>query len=179
MLLSLHGQSKDALAKTQIGAWEYDIVEPFYKCNMTDIMASLGIAQLKRYQDILNRREELIQLYEQGLKDFDVSYLKHYSDNYYSSGHLFLLRVNGLNEQQRNELIIKLAEEGISCNVHYKPLPMHSAYKKFGFKIEDFPNAFEMYQNEITLPLHTLLTEDDIKYITSQIISNQYVSKVL
>lgn len=179
MLLSLHGQSKDALAKTQIGAWEYDIVEPFYKCNMTDIMASLGIAQLKRYQDILNRREELISLYENGLKNLNVSYLKHYSDDYYSSGHLFLLRVNGINEKQRNELIIKLAEEGISCNVHYKPLPMHSAYKKFGFKVEDFPNAYNMYQNEITLPLHTLLTKEDMEYITSHISSNQYVSKVL
>lgn len=165
MLISLHGQSKDALAKTQLGAWEYDIVSTAYKCNMTDIMASIGLAQLKRYPTLLKKRKKFIELYESLLNKNKIEIIKHYNENSSSSGHLMLTRVKGISEKQRNEIIIKLAENGISSNVHYKPLPMHTAYKELGFDIKNYPNAYNMYKNEITLPLHTLLTTTDIKYI--------------
>lgn len=173
MLLSLHGQSKDALAKSKLGLWEYDIVAPNFKCNMTDIMASLGLAQLRRYPEIVERRKEIIRLYDAYLRPLNVSCLKHYTDEYSSSGHLYLMRLNGRDEDYRNKVIMSLAEKGIASNVHYKPLPMHTAYKNLGFKIENFPNAFNMYKNEITLPLHTLLSDDDIKYIAEMIKESQ------
>lgn len=169
MLLSLHGQSKDALAKTELGAWEYDIVAPHYKCNMTDIMSSLGLAQFRRYPEILARRKEIIEMYDALLGDFDVTPINHYDDTFQSSGHLYLLRLNGKDESFRNGVITKMAEQGVACNVHYKPLPMHSAYKNLGFKMEDYPNAFDMYKNEITLPLHTLLTNEDVMYVVSRL----------
>lgn len=169
MLLSLHGQSEDALAKTKLGAWEYDIVAPNYKCNMTDIMASLGLAQFKRYPEILGRRKEIIEKYDELLSELDVTSMKHYDETYQSCGHLYLLRLNRKDEAFRNDVITKMAEKGVSSNVHYKPLPMHSAYKNLGFKMEDYPNAFDMYKNEITLPLHTLLTDDDIEYVIGRL----------
>lgn len=165
MLLSLHGQTKDALAKTKAGSWEYDILYPAYKCNMTDIMAALGLGQLKRYPGILKRRKEIIEMYDRGLKDCNVDVLKHYGDYFTSSGHLYLVRLLGKDEDYRNMVIEKMAEKGIATNVHYKPLPMHTAYKKLGFDIKDYPNAFDMYKNEITLPLHTLLTDKEIAYV--------------
>lgn len=165
MLLSLHGQSKDALAKTKLGAWEYDIVSTAYKCNMTDIMASIGLGQLKRYPLLLERRKQIIQQYNEGLRNCNVSVLQHYGDEFSSSGHLYLVRLLGKDEVYRNKVIVKMAENGIATNVHYKPLPMHTAYKNLGFNIEDFPNAFEMYRNEITLPLHTLLSDEDAEYV--------------
>ncbi len=167
MLLSLHGQSKDALAKTQLGAWEYDIVAPYYKCNMTDIMASLGLVQLERYPSLLARRREIIQIYTQELQGLPVEILVHESPAYISSKHLFLVRLTGKTEQQRNQIITKMAQAGIATNVHYKPLPMHTAYKNLGFRIEDYPNAYQMYHNEITLPLHTLLTDQDAHFVAS------------
>lgn len=169
MLLSLHGQSKDALAKTELGAWEYDIVAPHYKCNMTDIMSSLGLAQFRRYPEILARRKEIIEMYDALLGDLDVTPINHFDDTFQSSGHLYLLRLNGKDESFRNGVITKMAEQGVACNVHYKPLPMHSAYKNLGFKMEDYPNAFDMYKNEITLPLHTLLTNEDVMYVVSRL----------
>ena len=168
-LLSLHGQSKDALSKTQLGAWEYDVVGPYYKCNMTDIMASLGLVQLKRYPEILKRRRQIIEMYNEGLKDLSVTSLIHYTDIYESSGHLYLMRINGYSEQQRNEFIAKMAEANIATNVHYKPLPMHTAYKKLGFKMEDFPNTYKQFQNEVTLPLHTCLEDEEIRYLLKTI----------
>ncbi len=164
-LLSLHGQSKDALAKTQLGAWEYDIVGPWYKCNMTDIMGAIGLAQFERYPGMLARRCEIIERYDAALKPLGVEVLPHYTDAYTSSGHLYLTRVPGITTEQRQEIIVKMAERGISCNVHYKPLPMHTAYKNLGFAIADYPNAYAMFANEITLPLHTCLTDDDVTYI--------------
>ncbi|NPV45257.1 MAG: DegT/DnrJ/EryC1/StrS family aminotransferase [Firmicutes bacterium] len=165
MLLSLHGQSKDALAKTKAGAWEYDIVYPAYKCNMTDIMASLGLAQLKRYLEILERRRQIIEMYDKALLSDKVDVLKHYGKDFSSSGHLYLVRLLGKDEIYRNKVIKKMAEKGIATNVHYKPLPMHTAYKNLGFDIKDYPNAFDMYKNEITLPLHTLLTDEQVEYV--------------
>jgi dTDP-4-amino-4,6-dideoxygalactose transaminase len=165
MLLSLHGQSKDALAKTKLGSWEYDIVSPAFKCNMTDIMASIGLGQLIRYPLILERRKQLIDFYDRELQHLNVSVLEHYSEKYSSSGHLYLVRLLNKDENFRNKVIEEMAEKGISTNVHYKPLPMHTAYKNLGFNIENFPNAFEMYKNEVTLPLHTLLSDKDIEYI--------------
>ena len=165
MLLSLHGQSKDALAKTKLGAWEYDIVAPNYKCHMTDIMASLGIAQLKRYPHILERRKEIIKMYNEGLKDLNVSVLPHYTDINESCGHLYLVRILDFGEKERNEFIIKMAELGVATNVHYKPLPMHTAYKNLGFDIKDYPNAYNLYKNEVTLPLHTCLSDEDVFYV--------------
>jgi dTDP-4-amino-4,6-dideoxygalactose transaminase len=165
MLLSLHGQSKDALAKTKAGAWEYDIVYPAYKCNMTDIMASIGLVQLQRYPEILERRKQIIEMYDKALLSDKVDSLKHYGDDFSSSGHLYLLRFLGKDEEYRNKVIEKMAEKGIATNVHYKPLPMHTAYKNLGFNIKDYPNAFDMYKNEITLPLHTLLTDEQVEYI--------------
>lgn len=172
MLLSLHGQSKDALAKSQLGSWEYDIVAPNYKCNMTDIMASLGLAQFKRYPDILLRRKAIIEKYDALLSNYSLQPLNHFTEDYQSCGHLYLVNIIGKDEAFRNAVIIKLAEKGVSSNVHYKPLPMHSAYKNLGFIMEDYPNAFEMYRNEITLPLHTLLSDDDIEYVVSKLIES-------
>ena len=165
MLLSLHGQSKDALAKTQLGAWEYDIVMPGYKCNMTDIMAAIGLAQMQRYPGLLARRKQIITRYNQVMDTLPVSYLRHYGEDFASSGHLYLVRLNGRDEQFRNDLITKMAEREIATNVHYKPLPMHTAYKKLGFDIKDYPNAFAMYRNEVTLPLHTLLTDEQVEFL--------------
>lgn len=165
MLLSLHGQSKDALAKTQLGAWEYDIVMPGYKCNMTDIMAAIGLAQMQRYPDLLARRKQIITRYNQVMDTLPVSYLRHYGEDFASSGHLYLVRLNGRDEQFRNDLITKMAEREIATNVHFKPLPMHTAYKKLGFDIKDYPNAFAMYRNEVTLPLHTLLTDEQVEFL--------------
>lgn len=164
-LLSLHGQTKDALHKNQLGAWEYDIVSPAYKCNMTDIMAGMGVVQLDRYEDMLKWRHEIIERYNEAFKELPVTVLNHKDDTHCSSGHLFLLRVNGIDEAKRNEIIIKMAEKGVACNVHYKPLPMLSAYKKIGFNIKDYPNAYRQYQNEITLPLYSKLTDEDVDYI--------------
>lgn len=168
MLYSLHGQTKDALAKTQIGSWEYDIKIPGYKCNMTDIMASIGLAQFRRYPELLNRRKEIIEKYNNGLKECNLQVLSHYTENSQSSGHLYLVRLLGKDENYRNEFIKKLAEQGIPTNVHYKPLPMMTAYKNMGFDIKDFPNSYEMYKNEITLPLHTLLTDEQVEYIINK-----------
>ncbi len=168
MLLSLHGQSKDALAKTKLGAWEYDILFPAYKCNMTDIMASLGLGQLRRYPKILERRKQIIEMYNDALSNQDVDILKHYGNDFSSSGHLYLVRLLGKDEVFRNKVIGKMAENGISTNVHYKPLPMLTAYKNLGFNIEDYPNAFDMYRNEISLPLHTLLTDEQVEYVVEK-----------
>ncbi|WP_059070397.1 MULTISPECIES: DegT/DnrJ/EryC1/StrS family aminotransferase [Lachnospiraceae] len=165
MLLSLHGQSKDALAKTQLGAWEYDIVAPYFKCNMTDIMASLGIVQLRRYPALLQRRKEIIEMYNEGLKDLDVQILRHFGEDYASSGHLYLVRVNGKNREECNQIIRKMAEAGVATNVHYKPLPLLTAYKDLGFDIKDYPNAYAMFENEITLPLHTKLSDEEVQYV--------------
>ena len=165
MLYSLHGQNKDALAKTQLGNWEYDIAGPYYKCNMTDIMASIGLIQLKRYPDILKRRREIIRRYDYAFQDLNIEVLKHYSDKHTSSGHLYLTRIAGVDVQQRNRAIRLLAERGIAANVHYKPLPMLSAYRDMGFSIADFPHAYRQYENELTLPLHTRLTDEDVLYI--------------
>lgn len=164
-LLSLHGQSKDALAKTQLGAWEYDVIGPWYKCNMTDVAAAMGLAQLDRYASILARRKEIIGKYDAALKPLGIKILNHYTDAYSSSGHLYLTWIPGITSEQRNQIIIKMAEMGIACNVHYKPLPMHTAYKKLGFDIEDFPNAYAHFVNEITLPLHTNLTNEEVGYV--------------
>lgn len=164
--LSLHGQTKDALAKTKIGSWEYDIIEPAYKCNMTDIMAAIGLGQLSRYEQLLNHRKAIINKYDEILSKIDgVEVLKHFNDEYKSSGHLYLIRLTGKDEVFRNKVIEKMAEAGIATNVHYKPLPLLTAYKNLGFNIENYPNAFNLYKNEITLPLHTCLTEEQIDYI--------------
>ena len=169
-LLSLHGQNKDALAKTKLGAWEYDIVAPNYKCNMTDVMAGIGLAQLKRYPEMLYRRRQIIEKYNEGLKDCNVQVLNHYSDTHSSSGHLYLVRLLGKTVEERNEVISKMAERGIACNVHYKPLPMMTAYKNIGFDIADYPNAYAQYVNEVTLPLHTRLTDEDVEYVISNFV---------
>lgn len=164
-LYSLHGQSKDALAKTQLGAWEYDIVGPWYKCNMTDIMAAIGLKQLDRYEGILARRKEIIQKYDAMCDELGVMHLNHYTENAKSSGHLYLTRIPGATDEIRREIIIKLAEMGVSTNVHYKPLPMMTAYKNLGWDIKDFPNAYAYYENLITLPLHTKLSDEDVEYV--------------
>ena len=164
-LLSLHGQSKDALAKTQLGAWEYDIVGTWYKCNMTDGMGGIGLAQLERYPNMLKRRKEIIERYDAAFKPLGVQVLNHYSNSHESSGHLYITRVPNITIEQRNEIIIKMAEAGIACNVHYKPLPMHTAYKNLGFNIKDYPNAYNFFAYEITLPLHTKLTDEEVDYI--------------
>lgn len=181
MLLSLHGQSKDALAKTQLGAWEYDIVAPLYKCNMTDIMAAIGLGQMKRYPELLKRRKEIINRYTQGLSDLPIQILKHYSDQpcsealcdstnacqdeYASCGHLYLTRLLGKDSQFRNDFITEMAKEGVATNVHYKPLPLLTAYKNLGFDIKDYPNAYAMFANEVSLPLHTCLTDEQVDYV--------------
>lgn len=164
-LLSLHGQNKDALAKTKLGAWEYDIVAPYFKCNMTDIMASIGLAQLKRYPNILARRKEIVSKYDEAMKNYNVSVLKHYTENSSSCGHLYIVRFNGKSVEYRNAFITKMAELGVATNVHYKPLPMHTAYINLGFDIKNYPNAYHMYENAMTLPLHTCLTDEDIEYV--------------
>lgn len=164
-LLTLHGQSKDALAKSQLGAWEYDIVGPWYKCNMTDIAAAMGLVQLDRYKDMLERRAQIIRKYDSMLKPLGVIVTKHYTDEHTSSGHLYFTRIPGISETERNEIIFKMAEKGISCNVHYKPLPMFTAYKTLGFDIKDFPNAYNLFENEITLPLYTKLTDEQVDYV--------------
>jgi len=169
MLYSLHGQSKDALAKTKKGSWEYDIVYPAYKCNMTDILASIGLVQLSRYEGLVKRRKEMILMYDQFLHPLGIQSLCHYDETSESSGHLYLTRLPGKKEAERNEIIQKMAEMGISCNVHYKPLPMFTAYKSLGFDISDYSNAYHQYENEITLPLHTLLSNEDIEYICSSL----------
>lgn len=169
-LLSLHGQNKDALAKTRLGAWEYDIVAPYYKCNMTDVMAGIGLAQLKRYPEMLYRRRQIIERYNEGLRGCDVQVLDHFGDDHSSSGHLYLVRLLGEDVEYRNAVIERMAERGIACNVHYKPLPMMTAYKNLGFDIVDYPNAYNQYHNEITLPLHTSLTNEDVEYVISNFV---------
>jgi len=164
-LFSLHGQSKDALAKTQLGAWEYDIVAPNYKCNMTDIMAAIGLKQLERYPGLVERRHKIIEKYDAALKPLGVKTLPHATGNTYSSGHLYLSRIPGINAEQRHEIIVKMAEAGVATNVHYKPLPMMTAYKNLGFDIADYPNAYAQFANEITLPLHTLLKDEEVDFI--------------
>lgn len=169
-LLSLHGQNKDALAKTQLGSWEYDIVYPAYKCNMTDIMAGIGLAQIERYPELLSRRRTIIEKYNAAFQNKNIQVLNHYHDQSNGSGHLYILRLLGKTDEERRAVITKMAEKGIACNVHYKPLPMMTAYKNLGFDISKYPNAFDFYQNEITLPLHTLLTDDDVDYIIQTLI---------
>ena len=166
-LYSLHGQNKDAFAKTQLGAWEYDVIGPWYKCNMTDIMAGIGLAQLSRYQGMLERRKHMISVYNEALKDLPVAVLNHYGEDFTGSCHLYITRLLGRTDQERREVIVKMAERGIACNVHYKPLPMMTAYKAFGFDIKDYPNAYHLFENEVTLPLHTRLSDEDVEYIIS------------
>ena len=177
MLYSLHGQSKDALAKNVKGAWEYDIVYPAYKCNMTDILASFGLIQLSRYEGLMERRREIIEMYDEALRPLGIQTLEHYGDDFSSTGHLYLTRIPDITEEERNRIIINMAEAGIATNVHYKPLPMFTAYKNLGFDIIDYPNALEMYQNEITLPLHTLLSDIEVSYITDKL--NKAIREVL
>ena len=169
MTLSLHGQTKDALAKTKLGSWEYDIISPAYKCNMTDIAAAIGLSQLRRYDEVLSRRKELINRYNELLSGCDVKILKHYDESSESSGHLYIVRLNGKDEEFRNKVIVKMAEKGIATNVHYKPLPMMTAYKNLGFKINDYPNGFNMYKNSITLPLNTLMSNEDVEYVVENL----------
>lgn len=164
-LLSLHGQSKDALAKTKLGAWEYDIVGPWYKCNMTDVAAAIGLAQMERYPGLLNRRREIIEKYDSAFRPLGVQTLDHYTGSHCSSGHLYITRIPGITPEQRSEIIIRMAQQGIACNVHYKPLPMMTAYREMGFDIRDYPNAYRFFANEITLPLHTLLTDEEVAYV--------------
>lgn len=165
MLLSLHGQSKDALAKTKLGAWEYDIIGPWYKCNMTDVCAGIGLGQIKRYDEILSRRKEIIDRYNKGLKGLPITVVTHYTSDIVSSGHLYIINLNDKDAEQRNKFIEKMAGLGVATNVHYKPLPMHTGYKKLGFKIEDYPNAYEQFKNVVTLPLHTCLSDEDVDYV--------------
>lgn len=165
MLLSLHGQSKDALEKTKVGSWEYDILYPGFKYNMTDIQAAIGLAQLKRYSGLIQRRKQIINIYEDELKNLSVQTLKHEGNDFCSNGHLYMVRLLGMNEKQRNHVIEQMAQKGVSTNVHFKPLPLLTAYRNLGFNIKEFPNAYEMYKNEITLPLHTKLTDEQVKYV--------------
>lgn len=165
-LFSLHGQSKDALAKTKLGAWEYDVLGTWYKCNMTDMAAAVGLVQLQRYSELLQRRKEIIEAYDAALRPLGVESLPHYTEGHQSSGHLYICRVPGITPEQRNEIIEKMAEKGVATNVHYKPLPMHTAYKNLGFDIADYPNAYALFANEITLPLHTCLTDEQVQYVT-------------
>lgn len=164
-LLSLHGQSKDALSKTKLGSWEYDVVGPWYKCNMTDVLAGIGLAQIKRYPLLLKRRKEIIEKYDKAFRPLGIKSLNHFDQNHKSSGHLYITQVPGIDTEQRNKIIEEMAEKGIACNVHYKPLPLLTAYKNLGFEIKDYPNAYNHYKNEITLPLHTKLTDEEVDYI--------------
>jgi dTDP-4-amino-4,6-dideoxygalactose transaminase len=166
-LYSLHGQSKDAFAKSQLGSWEYDIVAPFYKCNMTDISAAMGLVQMDRYPSLLARRREIIEKYDAMCDRLGLSHLVHFTDEYTSSGHIYLVFIPWADDEKRREIIVKMAERCIACNVHYKPLPMMTAYKSMGFDIKDFPNAYKHYEKEITLPLHTKLSDEDVEYIIS------------
>ena len=166
---SLHGQTKDAFSKMQLGAWEYDIIAPAYKCNMPDVLAAIGVKQLERYDSLLNRRHEIIKMYDSVFLPMGLEPMIHSGDDFRSSGHLYLLRIPGYDTQKRNELIIRLAEKHITTNVHYKPLPLLTAYKNLGFDIKDFPNAYHQYENEITLPLHTLLTDEDVMYVAENV----------
>ena len=177
-LFSLHGQNKDALAKTKLGAWEYDIIGPWYKCNMTDIMAALGLVQMERYSSILNRRYEIVKRYNAAIDDLNdnlnanhkVAYLNHMSEDHCSSHHLYIVRLLGKTREDANKVIEQMAERGIACNVHYKPLPMMTAYKALGFDIKDFPNAYHLFENEVTLPLHTKLTDEDVEYVITNFV---------
>ena len=169
-LFSLHGQNKDALAKTKLGAWEYDIIGPWYKCNMTDIMAALGLVQMERYDGLLKRRQEIVAKYNEALKDIPVAVLNHKDANHCSSHHLYLVRLLGKTREDANKVIEQMAERGIACNVHYKPLPMMTAYKALGFDIKDYPNAYHLFENEVTLPLHTRLTDEDVEYVVTNFV---------
>lgn len=175
-ILSLHGQTKDALEKTQKGSWEYDILLPAYKCNMTDVQAGIGLGQLSRYDSMLKRRHEIVEMYDEGFKDSRVITPNHVSENSKSSAHLYLTRLDGISLEQRNEIIIKMEENGISTNVHYKPLPMLTAYKNLGFDITDYPNAYNLFENEISLPLYTTLTNEEVNYIIENLLEilNEY-----
>ena len=164
-LLSLHGQSKDALNKTKLGSWEYDVIGPWHKCNMTDVLASIGLAQVRRYPDLLKRRKDIIEKYDKAFRAIGVETLDHFTDDYSSSGHLYITRVPGIGEEERNKIIEEMAKAGVACNVHYKPLPLLTAYKNLGFDIDNYPNAYKHYQNAITLPLHTKLTDEEIEYV--------------
>lgn len=172
MLLSLHGQSKDALAKTKSGAWEYDIVGPWYKCNMTDVHAAIGLGQIRRYDDILEKRRKIIEKYDASLRSLGIEVVEHYTEDWQSSGHLYITRLKNFNLMQRNNFIVKMAEMGVATNVHYKPLPMHSGYRKLGFRMEDYPNAHAQFQNEVTLPLHTCLSDEDVEYVIKAVIKS-------
>ena len=169
-LYSLHGQNKDALAKTQLGAWEYDIIGPWYKCNMTDVVAGIGLAQLKRYPEMLYRRRQIIGRYDEALKDLPVAVLNHYGEDHSGSGHLYITRLLGRSDAERRAVIIEMAKRGIACNVHYKPLPMMTAYKALGFDIANYPNAYHLFENEVTLPLHTRLSDEDVEYVISNFV---------
>lgn len=169
-LLSLHGQSKDALAKTQLGAWEYDIVGTWYKCNMTDVVAAIGLKQFERYPSLLQKRRVINEKYDAAFKPIGIEIIPHYTDEYTSTGHLYLIRIPGITDEQRREIIVRMAEEGVATNVHYKPLPMHTAYKKLGFDIKDYPNAYNRYINLITLPNHTLMEDEDVEYVIEKLI---------
>ena len=169
-LFSLHGQNKDALAKTKLGAWEYDIIGPWYKCNMTDIMAALGLVQMERYEGLLKRRQEIVAKYNEALKDLPVAVLSHKDADHCSSHHLYLVRLLGKTRDGANKVIEQMAERGIACNVHYKPLPMMTAYKSLGFDIKDYPNAYHLFENEVTLPLHTRLSDEDVEYVISNFV---------
>ena len=164
-LFSLHGQSKSALQKMQLGSWEYDIIGTYYKCNMTDVAAAMGLAQFERYPEMLAKRKTLIDRYDAAFRPLGIRTAEHYTDEHESSGHLYLTNIPGITHEQRNEIIVKMAEAGIACNVHYKPLPMHTAYRDLGFDIKDYPNAYAHFANEVTLPLHTCLTDEDVEYI--------------
>lgn len=164
-LLSLHGQSKDALNKTKLGSWEYDVMGPWYKCNMTDVLASIGLAQVRRYPELLKRRKKIIEKYDKNFRPLGIETLNHFDDNHESSGHLYITRIPGIDTDSRNKIIEEMAKAGIACNVHYKPLPLLTAYKKLGFDINNYPNAYNHYKNEITLPLHTKLTDEEVDYI--------------
>ena len=178
-LLSLHGQSKDALSKTKLGSWEYDIVGPWYKCNMTDVLAGIGLAQVKRYPTLLKRRKEIIEKYDKAFRPLGIKCLNHFDQNHNSSGHLYITLVPGIDTEQRNKIIEEMAEKGIACNVHYKPLPLLTAYKNLGFDIKDYPNAYNHYKNEITLPLHTKLIDEEVDYIIEnyRFITNKYIKR--
>ena len=174
MLNSLHGQTKDAFARISENSWEYDIKYLTHKCNMTDMLAAIGLIQLSRYDGLMERRREIIKMYDEALCHLGIKVIEHYGDDFTSSGHLYLARIPDIDEAERNEIIRKMDEAGIAANVHYKPLPMFTAYKNLGFNIKDYPNAFDMYRNEITLPLHTLLSDDDVKYIIKKLIEIIY-----
>ena len=178
-ILSLHGQTKDALAKTQLGSWEYDIVKPAYKCNMTDIMASIGLVQLKRYPSLIQRRYEIVKKYDEAMDAMHIEHIQHVSDAYHSSAHLYMIRIPDISVEQRNEIITRMAENGVATNVHYKPLPMMSGYKAYGWDIKDFPNAYHLYHNEITLPLHTLLSDEDVEIVIQTLRSTLEEMKLL